>query len=162
MTPADLRALAARVETYEPSEAMWFEVRNTMYPMPRGYGPEHERHLHLLARLGHLIRNGHLLEFAAGLMPVGWRVNVFQRAEPEGWFVEAGSEAHGEVFAQAPDEERARTAAALRAMAAGMEVEELKPSIEVPVVMCPKCGMQAVAFVCSERGCPVNGGAFYG
>lgn len=27
---------------------------------------------------------------------------------------------------------------------------------------CPKCGSKGVAFICSERGCPVNGGAAYG
>ena len=28
-----------------------------------------------------------------------------------------------------------------------------------PVIACPKCGASGVAFICSERGCPVNGGA---
>jgi hypothetical protein len=27
---------------------------------------------------------------------------------------------------------------------------------------CPKCGAEGVAFICSEPGCPVNGGADYG
>jgi len=28
-----------------------------------------------------------------------------------------------------------------------------------PVRTCPKCGAKAAAFICAERGCPVNGGA---
>ncbi len=31
-----------------------------------------------------------------------------------------------------------------------------------PMETCPKCGVQAAAFICSTPGCPVNGGAAYG
>lgn len=39
----------------------------------------------------------------------------------------------------------------------------LKDGQMIPALRtCPKCGARAVAFNCSERGCPVNGGAAYG
>jgi hypothetical protein len=120
MTPADLRALAARVETEEPSDALNEAVARAVYGWwwDSGEAEWVSDDGDTTTELPPFLTD---LTAAAGLMPVGWRVNVFQRAEPEGWFVEAGSEAHGEVFAQAPDEERARTAAALQAMAAGVE-----------------------------------------
>lgn len=34
--------------------------------------------------------------------------------------------------------------------------------IILPIITCPKCGAQAVAFICDTKGCPVNGGAAYG
>jgi hypothetical protein len=30
------------------------------------------------------------------------------------------------------------------------------------MTICPKCGLQGLAFICSTPGCPVNGGADYG
>lgn len=33
--------------------------------------------------------------------------------------------------------------------------------VDVPVSTCPKCGAKGAAFICSTRGCPVNGGAAY-
>jgi hypothetical protein len=34
--------------------------------------------------------------------------------------------------------------------------------MSVIIETCPKCGAQGFAFICSEPGCPVNGGAAYG
>lgn len=41
--------------------------------------------------------------------------------------------------------------------AGALEQESAIPQIQT----CVKCGTKAVAFICSERGCPVNGGAAY-
>lgn len=40
--------------------------------------------------------------------------------------------------------------------------EAAKRLLPPPSIRCPKCGAEAVAFICDERGCPVNGGAAYG
>jgi len=36
------------------------------------------------------------------------------------------------------------------------------PRPETQIHTCPKCGAKGAAFICSEQGCPVNGGAAYG
>ena len=35
-------------------------------------------------------------------------------------------------------------------------------TLNAPVITCSKCGAKGMAFICDTRGCPVNGGAFYG
>ena len=35
-------------------------------------------------------------------------------------------------------------------------------SVNAPSRTCPRCGVTGVMFICSEKGCPVNGGAFHG
>ena len=35
------------------------------------------------------------------------------------------------------------------------------PMILPEIRTCPKCGAKGAAFICSARGCPVNGGAAY-
>lgn len=35
-------------------------------------------------------------------------------------------------------------------------------NVILPLRACPKCGAQAVAFVCDVKDCPVHGGAAYG
>jgi hypothetical protein len=35
-------------------------------------------------------------------------------------------------------------------------------NVILPIITCPKCHAKAVAFICDTKGCPVNGGAYYG
>jgi hypothetical protein len=52
-------------------------------------------------------------------------------------------------------------AAGVNPVSEPQEGGKFKPT-ELPIITCEKCGAKAVAFNCSEKGCPVNGGAYYG
>lgn len=114
-----LLALADRVEREDLTETLLIEIRDAAFPAPRGYGGPYERWQHNQAAMGRLIRGGHYLEFAAGLLSARWSVLI--HADPKKCavmvsldFTDAKRKSYG---SEAPTEPRARTAAALRAMA---------------------------------------------
>lgn len=126
-TPAALRALAARVETEEPSAPLNSDVAEA-------FGWEPGEHGIWWKSPDGVWRSG-LPDFlcdltaAAGLMPEGWEITIIQRgermecyADPVGCEHPKGPQSVEAIAATT--EPRARTAAALRAMAAGMEAGE--------------------------------------
>lgn len=123
MTPTDLRALAARCCSGETGSALLVEVKEAIFPPPRGYGGPYERWQHKIAAFGGLIRGRHFLEFSVALMPTGWSVLV--HAQPAICAVMASldfaADKQRTVAAEAPTEHLARTAAALLVRAAEME-----------------------------------------
>lgn len=131
MTPADFRALAARVETEEPTEALNEAVA-------RAFGWQHEavfgstmywqapgrRGIWELAGPEFFVDLGD----AAALMPEGWRITSIQQRQNGSWLVMAATPfllayegCTTVVYGDAPTERRARVAAALRAKAADLE-----------------------------------------
>lgn len=126
--PAALRALAARVETEEPTEELhkavalacgWQTFTDAdgvaWWRAPTG------RFMHWAPYLTRILTD---LTVAASLMPAGWWVTV--TINPGCAEVDAGREAGGVLFcaeATAATEPRARVAAALRARAVDAEAE---------------------------------------
>lgn len=125
MTPAEYRALAARVETEKPSDALIEDVARAFkwfrHDMSDGIWwstPDRRLRRH---RPHWLYR----IDDAAAEMPDGWEITLVQRgahmechADPRGWEHGTGPQS---VEATAPTEPRARVAAALRARAADLE-----------------------------------------
>lgn len=112
--PAAMRALAARVETEEPTEALNEDVAWALGWEPRPLRWQPDAYLTDLTA-------------AASAMPEGWRVIVWMRADVVR--VSACPTDNDDVddwvsSEIAPTEPRARVAAALRARAAGMEAGE--------------------------------------
>lgn len=110
MTHADLRALAARIETEEPTE----ELRNLILT---AVGSEAEP-----ANAPNPLTS---IDDAAALMPAGWVIWMIDQ-KSDAWSCEAERENldyddRPHVESDAPTEPRARTAGALRAMAVEME-----------------------------------------
>lgn len=123
-TPTELRALADRVCAEEPSDKLqdavllafgWEELRNgswrKFYP-PGSYDDRHWANLPTPL---------HSLDDAAAMMPAGWRIRDMLEQAELGWTVEVWKIGLRRIIVTAPTEPRARTAAALRAMAADME-----------------------------------------
>lgn len=119
MTPADLRALASRVETEEPSDALNEDVARALgwkhYDRSWWIPPE------LDTDVDHLSDFLTDLTAAASAMPEGWRfvkitchngICTVDARRPSPWL---------DVISHAPTEPRARVAAALRARAADLE-----------------------------------------
>lgn len=107
MTRADLLALADRVEREEPSEWLDGDIRTAV-----GYAPGQAWEAYTAS-----------LDAAASLVPEGWVVYDIMQSINEPWYVSLWSKdpsVIGLVEGNAPDEPRARTAAALRARAQEM------------------------------------------
>lgn len=110
----DAEHLARRVETEEPSEELRDAVNAFMGWESAGDG--------WLWRRGNESRTWssmpdpyHRLHDAATMMPAEWSLTIYEIA-PAGWAVTAYHKPkHVSVYAQAPTEPRARTAAAIRA-----------------------------------------------
>lgn len=103
MTPAALRALASRVETEEPSEELHAAVLTA-------FGSEAE-----WMTAPNPLRS---VDDAKGFQPDAWRVWMIDQQKDEwycGLYCPPAKDAHAE--STAPTEPRARTAAALRALA---------------------------------------------
>lgn len=103
MTPAAIRALASRVETEDPSEALRAAVLTA-------FGSESE----WLTAPNPLVS----VDDAKAFQPVGWRVWMIDENEDD-WFCELfhPSLENAHCPAESPTEPRARTAASLRALA---------------------------------------------
>lgn len=108
MTPSDLRVLAIRVETEHPTPDLTALV--------------------FLAAFGYEAEPGNApdpltsIDDAARLVPEGWRVFLIDEDIDGEWCcILLSPDEDNNQEANAPTEPRARTAAALRALAAGME-----------------------------------------
>lgn len=128
--PAALRALAARVETEEPTPELNLEVGEA-FGWRRGPAATPVS-TWAISPTGDW-RNGFPdfltdLTAAASAMPVEWEVVVIQRALTWDAIADSRGREPGttpqSVEATAPTEPRARVAAALRARAAGMEATD--------------------------------------
>lgn len=129
MTPAEYRALAARVETEEPTEALNEAVARAL-----GWRRGSRFHLYEWKRPSVELYHEKLPDYltdltaAASAMPGGWWVRIRQDADGfvcEAFYPQVAVDLDWlKEFARAPDEERARVAAALRARASGMEAGE--------------------------------------
>jgi hypothetical protein len=122
--PAALRALAARVETEEPTDALNEDVarafewlyqdgHDSPWVCPDYAHDYHDEPPPFLTDL----------TVAASLMPVGWTIVICEYSER--FHVDAVT-INGAISVEgsAPTEPRARVAAAIRAMAAEMEARE--------------------------------------
>ena len=108
MTPSDLRDLASRVETEEPSEALRAAVLDA-------FGSEAEPG----SEPDPLVS----VDDAKGFQPDGWKIHTLEH-NPHSWYCVIKSDMRFPAVysvGNAPDEPRARTAAALGALAWEME-----------------------------------------